>query len=78
MAHTGPRAKEFRGGFARYVGAAHTVSVTPAPRRSTGPGALDSSASGVVVPLTFAATAEVITYFDARPVFVDVEPETCA
>src|SRR5439155_936250 len=32
---------------------------------------------GVVVPtLTFAATAEVVTYFDARPVFVDVEPET--
>src|SRR5439155_1003945 len=32
---------------------------------------------GVVVPtLTFAATAEVVTYCDAMPVFVDVEPET--
>jgi perosamine synthetase len=34
-------------------------------------------AQGVLVPtLTFASTAEVVTYFDATPVFVDVEPET--
>ena len=30
----------------------------------------------LTTPYTFAATAEVIRYFDAVPVFVDVEPDT--
>ena len=30
----------------------------------------------ITTPYTFAASAEVIRYFDARPVFVDVEPDT--
>ena len=30
----------------------------------------------LTTPFTFAATAEVIRYFDAVPVFVDVEPDT--
>jgi dTDP-4-amino-4,6-dideoxygalactose transaminase len=30
----------------------------------------------ITTPLTFAATAEVVRYFNARPVFVDVEPDS--
>jgi dTDP-4-amino-4,6-dideoxygalactose transaminase len=31
----------------------------------------------ITTPYTFAATAEVIRYFNATPIFVDVEPDTC-
>jgi dTDP-4-amino-4,6-dideoxygalactose transaminase len=30
----------------------------------------------ITTPYTFAATAEVVRYFDARPVLVDVDPST--
>ena len=76
---TGPRAKEFEAAFARYVGAAHTVSVnscTAALHLALAALGLKRGQAVLVPTLTFAATAEVITYFDARPVFVDVEPET--
>src|SRR5256884_8851148 len=76
---TGPRVQEFEAAFARYLGAAHAVAVnscTAALHLALAALGLKRG-QGVVVPtLTFAATAEVITYFDARPVFVDVEPET--
>src|SRR2546427_6803862 len=76
---TGPRVQEFEAAFARYLGAAHAVAVnscTAALHLALAALGLKRG-QGVVVPtLTFAATAEVVTYFDARPVFVDVEPET--
>src|SRR5207249_4758277 len=75
----GPRVQEFEAAFARYLGAAHAVAVnscTAALHLALAALGLKRG-QGVVVPtLTFAATAEVVTYFDARPVFVDVEPET--
>src|SRR2546428_14179763 len=76
---TGPRAKEFEAAFARYVGAAHTVAVsscTAALHLALAALGLKRGQAVVVPTLTFASTAEVITYFDARPVFVDVDPET--
>jgi dTDP-4-amino-4,6-dideoxygalactose transaminase len=66
--------------FARYCGTRHCVCV------SSGTSALHLAmiASGVqagdeviTVPFTFIATAWAISYVGARPVFVDVEPETC-
>src|SRR2546429_2687689 len=76
---TGPRVKEFEAAFARYVGAPHAVAVSSCTAAlHLALAALGvRRGQGVVVPtLTFAATAEVVTYFDATPVFVDVEPET--
>jgi dTDP-4-amino-4,6-dideoxygalactose transaminase len=76
---TGPRTKEFEARFAEYVGARHAValnSCTAALHLALE--ALGTRAGDVVLttPMTFAATAEVVRYFGARPVFVDIEPDT--
>src|SRR3989454_5429703 len=76
---TGPRVKEFEATFARYVGAAHAVAVsscTAALHLALAALGLRRGQAVVVPTLTFASTAEVVTYFDATPVFVDVDPET--
>lgn len=76
---TGPATKEFETEFARFVGAKHAVAVNSC----TAALHLALEAVGVtrgdlvIVPtMTFAATAEVVRYFDAIPVFVDCEPDT--
>src|SRR5881296_4410049 len=76
---TGPRVKEFEATFARYVGAAHAVAVnscTAALHLALAALGLRRGQAVLVPTLTFAATAEVVTYFDAMPDFVDVEPDT--
>jgi perosamine synthetase len=76
---TGPRAKEFERRFADYVGSAHAVALNSATAAlhlaleavGVGPG------DEVIVPTwTFAASAEVVIYRGARPVLVDVEPDS--
>jgi dTDP-4-amino-4,6-dideoxygalactose transaminase len=76
---TGPKTHQFEREFAEYVGARFAVAVNSC----TAAMHLALEAVGVrrgdfvlTTPYTFAATAEVIRYFDAVPVFVDVEPET--
>ena len=76
---TGPRAKRFEREFADYVGAKYAVAVNSA----TAAMHLALEAIGlrpgdeVIVPAyTFTATAEVVLYFEARPVIVDVDPVT--
>jgi dTDP-4-amino-4,6-dideoxygalactose transaminase len=76
---TGPKVHRFEQEFARYVGARCAVAVNSC----TAAMHLSLEAIGVrpgdfvlTTPYTFAATAEVIRYFDAVPVFVDVEPDT--
>src|SRR5437899_12675437 len=76
---TGPRAKRFETEFAAYVGAPaalalssctaalHTALVT----LGIGPGD-----EVVTTPMTFAASVNVIEHVGARPVLVDVEPDT--
>ncbi|HET9274816.1 MAG TPA: DegT/DnrJ/EryC1/StrS aminotransferase family protein, partial [Gemmatimonadales bacterium] len=76
---TGPKAARFEREFAGYVGAPgglglssctaalHTALVT----RGLGPGD-----EVITTPITFAATVNVIEHVGARPVLVDVEPDT--
>jgi dTDP-4-amino-4,6-dideoxygalactose transaminase len=76
---TGPKVRRLEADFAEYVGCQHAVAVNSA----TAALHLALSAVGlkegdeVLVPtMTFAATAEVVLYFKARPVLVDCRPET--
>ena len=75
----GAKTFEFEREFARYVGASHAVAVSSC----TAALHLALEAVGVrrgdevLVPTnTFTATAEVVSYFDAKPVFVDIDPRT--
>ena len=76
---TGLKCREFEQAFARYVGSKYTVAV------NSGTAALHLALAAVGVqpgdevitsPFTFAATAEVVVYLGAVPVFADCHPET--
>ena len=76
---TGPRTKLFEERFAAVVGSRHAVALNSATAAlhlslealGVGPG------DEVIVPTwTFAASAEVVVYRGARPVFVDVDRST--
>ncbi|MEZ4365352.1 MAG: DegT/DnrJ/EryC1/StrS family aminotransferase [Kofleriaceae bacterium] len=76
---TGARTREFEAAFAAKVGAKHAIAVNSC----TAAMHLVLEALGVgpgdrvlTTPYTFAATAEVIRYLGADPVFVDVDPTT--
>jgi len=76
---TGPKTRQFEEEFARSVGARHAVAVnscTAAMHLALEAVGLRRGDEVITTPYTFAATAEVIRYFDARPVFVDVDAET--
>lgn len=76
---TGPKTKQFESEFASMVGAKHAIAVnscTAAMHLALEAVGLQAGDEVITTPYTFAATAEVIRYFDATPVFVDVEPET--
>jgi dTDP-4-amino-4,6-dideoxygalactose transaminase len=77
---TGPKTKRFEREFAQKVGAPYAIAVNSATAALHL--ALDAlglqAGDEVIVPVyTFTACAEVVCYFRARPVFVDVEPGTC-
>jgi len=71
---TGPKTKQFESEFAAYLGHKHAVAVnscTAALHLALEAIGLKAG-QGVLVPtLTFAATAEVVRYFGARPILVD-------
>src|SRR5437867_5846257 len=76
---TGPKVRQLEEDFARYVGCRHAVAV------NSGTAALHLALEAVgvkeddevLVPtMTFAATAEVVLYFKARPVLVDCRRDT--
>ena len=76
---TGPKTKRFEAEFARYVGCRHAIAVNSCT--SALHLALDAVGVGrgdavITTPMTFAATAEVVRYFGARPLFVDIEKDT--
>ena len=76
---TGPKAKKFENEFAKYVGARHAIAVnscTAALHLALEAVGVAEGDEVITTPMTFAATAEVIRYFKAKPVFVDIDPVT--
>lgn len=76
---TGPAVAEFEKTVAEYTGAKYAVAV------SNGTAALHAAclAAGfkegdevITTPITFAASANCVLYCGAKPVFVDIEPDT--
>jgi dTDP-4-amino-4,6-dideoxygalactose transaminase len=76
---TGPKAREFEAAFSSYLGGGEAIAVNSATAglhlglESLGVGPGDAVVTTVY---TFTATAEVIRYLGADPVFVDMDPET--
>ena len=74
---TGPKVEEFEAALAKVAGVNHAVAMssgTAALHAAVGPLTPDDS---VAVPaLTFAATANAVRFWGAKPVFVDVDPVT--
>jgi dTDP-4-amino-4,6-dideoxygalactose transaminase len=73
---TGPKTRQFEQEFAAYVGAKHAIAVnscTAAMHLALEAIGLRPGDEVIIPTYTFAATAEVVRYFDARPVFVDVD-----
>jgi len=76
----GPKVEEFEKAFAEFVGSRHCVAVNSGTSAlhlallaaDVGPGD-----EVLTVPMTFIATCWAISYVGARPVFVDVDSETC-
>jgi dTDP-4-amino-4,6-dideoxygalactose transaminase len=74
---TGPRVKEFEEFFARYVGANHALAVTSctsALHLALAAIGIEAGDEVILPTMTFAATGEVVLYFNARPVLVDCLP----
>lgn len=73
----GAKTFEFEKQFAHYVGASHAIAVsscTAALHLALEAVGVKRGDEVLVPTTTFTATAEVVTYFGARPVFVDVDP----
>ncbi|MDE2237799.1 MAG: DegT/DnrJ/EryC1/StrS family aminotransferase, partial [Elusimicrobia bacterium] len=76
---TGPQARRFEAEFAAYLGRRHAVAVNSATAGlhlaleaiGVGPGDVV-----ITTVFTFTATAEVIRYLNATPVFIDINPKT--
>jgi dTDP-4-amino-4,6-dideoxygalactose transaminase len=75
----GPKTVEFEQNFASYVGARHAIGVsscTAALHLALEAVGLKQGDEVLVPTTTFTATAEVVVYFKAIPVLVDVDPIT--
>ncbi|HEY5910150.1 MAG TPA: DegT/DnrJ/EryC1/StrS family aminotransferase [Verrucomicrobiae bacterium] len=75
---TGPKVKLFESEFAHYMRHAHAVAVnscTAALHLALEAIGLKAGQRVVVPTMTFAATAEVVRYFGAVPLFADCRPE---
>lgn len=73
---TGRKTKQFEAEFSAKVKARHGIAVnscTAAMHLALEAIGLQRGDEVITSPYTFAATAEVVRYFDARPVFVDVD-----
>ncbi len=76
---TGPRVRQFEQEFAAYVGSSYAVAVnscTAALHLALEAIGLHPGDEIIVPTYTFTATAEVVTYFGARPVLADCRADT--
>lgn len=76
----GPEVKELEQKLASYTGAKHCITVasgTEALLISLMAIGIKPGDEVITTPFSFIATAEVIVLLGAKPVFVDIEPETC-
>jgi dTDP-4-amino-4,6-dideoxygalactose transaminase len=76
---TGPKVRRFEEMFREYVGARHAVAVnscTAALHLSLLVSGVAPGDEVITTPMTFCATANAIVHAGARPVFVDVDPDT--
>ena len=75
----GPEVERFEQAFAEYCGVAHAVAVnsgTSALHLALAAADVGPGDEVITTPWTFIATAWAISYVGAKPVFVDVDPET--
>jgi UDP-2-acetamido-2-deoxy-ribo-hexuluronate aminotransferase len=76
----GPEVQELEERLATYTGAKHCITVasgTEALLISLMALGVKPGDEVITTPFTFVATAEVIVLLGAKPVFVDIEPDTC-
>ena len=77
---TGPKAKRFETDFARYIGggveAVALNSATAGLHLALEALGISDGDEVITTPYTFTATAEVVRYLGADPVFVDIDPDT--
>ena len=76
---SGPKTRSFEKDFADYVGCEYAIAVSSCTAAlHLGLRAYDITEGDEVIttPMTFCATAEVIEYQQAKPVFVDIDPKT--
>jgi UDP-2-acetamido-2-deoxy-ribo-hexuluronate aminotransferase len=76
----GPEVKELEDRLVAYTGAKHCITVasgTEALLISLMALGIDRGDEVITTPFTFAATAEVIVLLGAKPIYVDIEPDTC-
>jgi len=76
---TGPKTKQFEEDFSKFIGCKYAVAVnscTAALHLALEAVGVQEGDDILTSPMTFAATAEVIHYFRARPIFVDIDPVT--
>jgi perosamine synthetase len=76
---TGPKVKLFEREFAKYIGCKHAIAVnscTAALHLALEAIGIREGDEIITSPMTFAATGEVIRYFKAKPIFVDIDSKT--
>jgi UDP-4-amino-4,6-dideoxy-N-acetyl-beta-L-altrosamine transaminase len=77
---TGPTIKQFEDKVAKYVGAKYAVAVsngTAALHAACYVAGIREGDEVITSPMTFAASANCILYCGGKPVFADINPDTC-
>lgn len=75
----GPKVEEFEKALAHYCGAKHAVAMangTAALQAAYFAAEFKKGDEFITTPITFASTASMGLWFDARPVFADIDPHT--